>query len=210
MNIDKEEHAVFLSDNGPLVDVLREALTRDEVKNAKVSGNKLTKKEAEIKTHAFIQNIHHFRDDTLVTDKAPVEKVVVFNEAQRAWDKKQTSDFMKRKKGEDEFDASESEFLIEVLNRHTDWCTIICLIGGGQEINTGEAGLQEWIRALMNSFPHWKVYYSSLINTDKNYLRDTDLKDWLHLNAHKRKDLHLAVSMRSFRSENYLILFMMF
>ncbi|WP_455755570.1 DUF2075 domain-containing protein [Sulfurimonas sp.] len=201
MNIDEKEHAVFLSGNGPLVDVLREALTRDEVNNAKTKGIKLTKKEAAIKTHAFIQNIHHFRDDSLVTNKAPVEKVVVFDEAQRAWNQEQTSSFMKRKKGQDDFESSEPRFLIDVMNRHEDWCTIICLIGGGQEINTGEAGLEEWISSLKNHFQDWNIYLSNSIVEDKNYLREDALKEWLNKNANIDKNLHLSVSVRSFRSE---------
>jgi hypothetical protein len=118
MNIDENEHAVFLSGNGPLVDVLREALTRDEVQNIKNNGGNITKKEAAIKANTFIQNIHHFRDDSLVTSEAPTEKVVVFDEAQRAWTHKQASDFMKRKKGVENFNMSEPEFLISVMNRH--------------------------------------------------------------------------------------------
>lgn len=201
MNIDGNEHAVFLSGNGPLVDVLREALTRDEVKNAKERGQKLTKKEAAIKTHAFIQNIHHFRDDSLISDQAPIEKVVVFDEAQRAWNQEQTSSFMKRKKGLDSFESSEARFLIDVMDRHKDWCTIICLIGGGQEINTGEAGLEEWITSLKGYFQDWNVYLSNSIIEDKNYLKDNTLKEWLKANANIDKNLHLSVSVRSFRSE---------
>ena len=127
MKADEDEHAVFLSGNGPLVDVLREALTRDEVATSKENGEPLTKKVAAIKANAFIQNIHHFRDDNLISKKAPVEKVVVFDEAQRAWAKEQVSSFMKRKKGVEDFDMSEPEFLISVMDRHEDWCTIICL-----------------------------------------------------------------------------------
>lgn len=201
MNIDENEHAVFLSGNGPLVDVLREALTRDEVSNAKEKGEKLTKKEAAIKSHAFIQNIHHFRDDALVSNNAPVEKVVVFDEAQRAWNEKQTSSFMKRKKGQDNFNSSEPNFLINVMNRHNNWCTIICLIGGGQEINTGEAGIEEWINSLKNNFNDWNIFYSNLIVEDKNYLNDHNLKQWLKVNAKEEEKLHLSVSVRSFRSE---------
>ncbi|MCK5678140.1 MAG: DUF2075 domain-containing protein, partial [Flavobacteriaceae bacterium] len=201
MNIDEDEHAVFLSGNGPLVDVLREALIRDEVATAKENGIKLTKKDAARKSHAFIQNIHHFRDSALITDKAPIEKVVVFDEAQRAWDEQQTSSFMKRKKGQDDFNSSEPNFLINVMNRHTDWCTVICLIGGGQEINTGEAGLEEWVNSLKKNFKDWNIFYSNLIIKDKNYLRDDDLVEWLKDNAQAKDKLHLSVSVRSFRSE---------
>ncbi len=201
MNADENEHAVFLSGNGPLVNVLREALTRDEVQTSKESGESKTKKQAAIKANAFIQNIHHFRDDNLLSDKAPVEKVVVFDEAQRAWTKEQASSFMKRKKGIDDFNMSEPEFLIDVMNRHEDWCTIICLIGGGQEINTGEAGLEEWIVALKEHYSEWEIHYSNLITENENYLKQKELKDWLKDNANVQVNLHLAVSVRSFRSE---------
>ncbi len=201
MKIAEDENAVFLSGNGPLVEVLREALTRDEVNTAKLNGHKLTKKEAAIKANAFIQNIHHFRDEGLISDKAPTEKVVVFDEAQRAWTQKQASSFMTRKKGVADFDRSEPHFLIEVMDRHQDWCCIICLIGGGQEINTGEAGLEEWINSLKDNFIDWKVYYSNSIVSDNNYLDNSDSKTWLKENAKSEYNLHLAVSVRSFRSE---------
>ena len=201
MKADKDEHAVFLSGNGPLVDVLREALTRDEVATSKENGEPLTKKVAAIKANAFIQNIHHFRDDNLISKKAPVEKVVVFDEAQRAWAKEQVSSFMKRKKGVEDFDMSEPEFLISVMDRHEDWCTIICLIGGGQEINTGEAGVSEWLSSLKNNYPHWDIHYSNLISTDDNYLSDIELRNWVQSVATEKHELHLSVSIRSFRSE---------
>ncbi|MEX1190312.1 MAG: DUF2075 domain-containing protein [Bacteroidia bacterium] len=201
MKADEDEHAVFLSGNGPLVDVLREALTRDEVATSKENGEPITKKRAAIKANAFIQNIHHFRDDNLISKKAPVEKVVVFDEAQRAWAKEQVSSFMKRKKGVDDFDMSEPEYLISVMDRHDDWCTIICLIGGGQEINTGEAGVSEWLSSLKQNYPHWDIHYSNLISTDNNYLSDIELKRWIKAVATEKHELHLSVSVRSFRSE---------
>ena len=201
MKADEDEHAVFLSGNGPLVDVLREALTRDEVATSKENGEPLTKKIAAIKANAFIQNIHHFRDDNLISKKAPVEKVVVFDEAQRAWAKEQVSSFMKRKKGVEDFDMSEPEFLISVMDRHEDWCAIICLIGGGQEINTGEAGVSEWLSSLKNNYPHWDIHYSNLISTDDNYLSDIELRNWVQSVATEKHELHLSVSVRSFRSE---------
>ncbi len=201
MKADEDEHAVFLSGNGPLVDVLREALTRDEVLTAKEKGEKLSKKQAAIKANAFIQNIHHFRDDNLLSDKAPIEKVVVFDEAQRAWTKDQVSSFMKRKKGVENFNMSEPEFLIDVMNRHSDWCTIICLIGGGQEINTGEAGLEEWIDSIKNHFTDWEIHYSNSILQSDNYLKSEETKNWLIESGISEYELHLAVSVRSFRSE---------
>ena len=201
MKADEDEQAVFLSGNGPLVDVLREALTRDEVATSKENGEPLTKKIAAIKANAFIQNIHHFRDDNLISKKAPVEKVVVFDEAQRAWAKEQVSSFMKRKKGVEDFDMSEPEFLISVMDRHEDWCTIICLIGGGQEINTGEAGVSEWLSSLKNNYTNWDIHYSNLISTDDNYLSDIELRNWVQSVATEKHELHLSVSVRSFRSE---------
>ncbi len=195
----EDENAVFLSGNGPLVYVLREALVRDEVMHAKEKNEKMTKKQSAIKANAFIQNIHNFRDDNLISSVAPSEKVVVFDEAQRAWTKEKASSFMKTK-GKD-FNVSEPEFLIDVMNRHKDYCTIICLIGGGQEINTGEAGLSEWVLALKNHYPNWEIHYSNLITSDSNYLKDPELIEWLSNNGNAECDLHLSVSVRSFRSE---------
>jgi hypothetical protein len=210
LKADESEHSVFLSGNGPLVDVLREALTRDSISLAKERRNTLKRSEAERKAKAFIQNIHHFRDDNLKSACAPIEKVVVFDEAQRAWQKEQVSKFMKTKKGIDDFEMSEPEYLISVMDRHEDWCTIICLIGGGQEINTGEAGVSEWVSALKNNYQHWNVYYSEkILNENKTYLESNDLKDWLRRSAFQETDLHLAISLRSFRSEN-VALFMQY
>lgn len=195
------EHAVFLSGNGPLVAVLREALARNEVELAKENGRQLKKRASISKVNAFIQNIHHFRDDALESSQPPLERVVIFDEAQRAWTLKQTAAFMKVKKGKSNFNQSEPEFLISVMDRHPDWATIVCLIGGGQEINTGEAGLHEWFRALRRSFPHWDVYISSRL-TDYEYthgqaLYNPDEAGRVYIND----DLHLSVSVRSYRSE---------
>jgi len=196
MDSDIDEHAVFLSGNGPLVMVLREALARDEV-----ARNSISKKGAIQKTSAFIQNIHHFRDDNLVSTLAPVEQVVVFDEAQRAWDADHTTKFMSQKKGLEDFEKSEPEFLIEVMDRHEEWCVVIALIGGGQEINTGEAGLPEWFSALNKKFKHWNVHYSDVMDSDE-YIRGGSLEDQLKgLRAIPSSGLHLGVSLRSFRAE---------
>lgn len=200
-NEDESEHAIFLSGNGPLVDVLREALARSEVKAARESGEKRTKSSTLSKAKAFIQNIHHFRDDALENTNAPIERVVVFDEAQRAWTLKQTASFMKNKKGKIDFNQSEPEFLIGVMDRHSDWATIICLIGGGQEINTGEAGLQEWFSSLARSFPNWQIHISSKL-ADYEYTQGEALYDNVESERiHLHDDLHLSVSIRSFRSE---------
>ena len=201
-NENEDEHAIFLSGNGPLVKVLQEALARNEVQNAKDNNKKQSKKQSLSKTRAFIQNIHHFRDDALNTNKAPIEKVVIFDEAQRAWTRKQTAMFMKTKKGNENFTQSEPEFLISVMNRHSDWAVIICLIGGGQEINTGEAGLHEWFESLDRSFPNWKIYVSSKLNNSE-YTQGYPLYNESKANQIITNDnLHLSVSVRSYRSEN--------
>jgi hypothetical protein len=198
---DKSEHAVFLSGNGPLVEVLREALARNEVEFAKENGEKRKKSATISKAKAFIQNIHHFRDDALESTKPLIERVVVFDEAQRAWSLKQTASFMKTKKGKTDFKQSEPEFLISVMDRHADWATIICLIGGGQEINTGEAGLHEWFDSLKRSFPDWDIHISSKL-TDFEYNQGRPLYDEEDINrVHTNDDLHLSVSVRSYRSE---------
>lgn len=200
-NYEAEEHAVFLSGNGPLVDVLREALSRDKVKTSKENKVPITKKVASSHVKSFIQNIHHFRDASLKDAKPPIEKVTIFDEAQRAWTLEQASKFMQRNKGIPDFNKSEPEFLIEVMNRHNDWCTIICLIGGGQEINTGEAGLEEWIKPFANNYLDWDIYYSSEITDDSNYIKDENSLTILEeKDAIPKSDLHLSVSLRSFRS----------
>ncbi|WP_139855909.1 DUF2075 domain-containing protein [Aequorivita sinensis] len=201
MLADEDEHAVFLSGNGPLVDVLREALARDYVLTSKEKGERVTKENAKRRTNAFIQNIHHFRDEYLNYNIKPTEKVVVFDEAQRAWTKNQVSSFMKRKKGIENFGMSEPEFLIDVMNRHENWCTVVCLIGGGQEINTGEAGLEEWISAFENDYKNWDIHYSNLIVDGPNYIKTENQRQWLFNNATSVTELHLSVSVRSFRSE---------
>lgn len=200
-NVDEGEHAVFLSGNGPLVEVLQEALARDEVAEKKGTDLQISKTQALTKTKAFIQNIHHFRDDALQNNKPPIERVAVFDEAQRAWTLEQTSSFMSRKKGIQGFNMSEPEFLISVLDRHNDWAIIICLIGGGQEINTGEAGLPEWFSAIGRGYPHWDVYASKKL-TDQEYTNGEDLYSSLDDNQlTARSELHLSVSVRSYRSE---------
>lgn len=124
MNYQEDEHACFLSGNGSLVKVLREAIIRNRANLSK----DISKKEIEAKVNVFIQNIHHFRDE-YIGDNIPLEKVVIFDEAQRAWDKTKLSKFMKDKKNINNFNYSEPEFLIEIMNRHKDWSVIICLIG---------------------------------------------------------------------------------
>lgn len=223
---EKKDLAVYLSGNQPLVSVLSEALARDrkrqeEERNPGVHYH-LTEARRNVKS--FIQIVHHYRDATLSKLKRPiangvleidptkvdrhkddgyseVEHVAIFDEAQRAWTRTHLANWLNRKKGIAEFPMSEPEFLIWSLNLREDWAVIVCLVGGGQEINTGEAGICEWLRALNTRFPNWNVFISDQL-TGKEYA-EGELEDLLQSNDHVQwsKNLHLAVSMRSFRAE---------
>ncbi len=200
-NFDKEERGVFLSGNGPLVEVLTEALARDKVERANVDGFKLSKKEALREASAIIQIIHKYRDAYVGNEDLPSERIAIFDEAQRAWTAEQLVSFMVRKKGVANFNYSEPEFLISTMDRFEGYAVIVCLIGGWQEINTGEAGLPEWFDSLRRSFPHWDIYTSKELY-DEEYTRGRDIKKMLEgLNVADSNNLHLSVSMRSFRSE---------
>lgn len=204
MNYKENERAstVYLSGNGPLVAILREALTRDKVKREKSKGKKVLKGVVFSTVKTIIQPIHHFRDDCLNDPNPPFEHVTIFDEAQRAWNLTQTADFMKRKKNKKDFAQSEPEFLISCLDRHQDWAVIVCLVGGGQEINKGEAGISEWIESLNRSFPDWHIYVSNRL-TDSEYAAGHAIELLeKHKTVFKVDTLHLSVSMRSFRSEH--------
>ena len=179
----KGEIAVYLSGNYPLVQVLTEALARDKVKRAKEQGEKIAIGTARSEVKAFIQMIHHYRDNCLegtkivngyiVADEeyfqnprnlkksfVPVDHIAIFDEAQRAWTREALVNFMNRKKGYSNFPYSEPEYLISCLDRHDDWAVIICLVGGGQEINTGEAGISEWLESLNRDYKDWHIFTS--------------------------------------------------
>jgi len=216
--------AVYLSGNGPLVKVLTEALARDKVQKEKAQGRKCTKTEAERQISRFIQIIHRYRDNMLgklkvpITDgqieldpkkvsraagksAAEVENVAIFDEAQRMWDMRHLSAWLARKKGLTDFPMSEGEFLIWSLDQHKDWATIVCLVGGGQEINSGEGGIGLWIDALNHRFPNWKIYISNQL-TEKEYA-EGNVSNLLaeNPNVFIKPDLHLPVSQRSYRAE---------
>ena len=226
---EKENKAVYLSGNFPLVEVLQEALTRDYVKRSRDNYKKgitdekpSTKAEAKSKVKAFIQMIHHYRDLYLEgtevkngqivpiegyfqshTDKAyvPAEHIAIFDEAQRAWTREELARFMKEKKKIENFPFSEPEYLISCMDRQPDWGLVVCLIGGGQEINKGEAGIAEWLKAMNEHFTDWDIYMSDKL-VDKEYAEGNALdiiKDQERL--HIEVSLHLSMSMRSFRAE---------
>lgn len=226
----EDEGAVYLSGNGPLVAVLNEALAQDNYKKCKErnENKKLTDSRREVSK--FIQIIHRYRDNMLEKIKLPVENgileidpekavkmpgsgygevehVAIFDEAQRSWTHDRIANYLKRggtygnKKKVDNFPMSEAAFLIWSLDQREDWATVVCLVGGGQEINTGEAGISEWISALNNMFSHWKVYISPKL-TEAEYAEgrvNELLKDNPNVTYDER--LHLGVSLRSFRAE---------
>ena len=226
----KDEGAVYLSGNGPLVAVLTEALAVDNVKKCKEKGINKKLSDARREVSKSIQIIHRYRDTMLAKIKNPVENgileidpnkalsndeagfgevehVAIFDEAQRSWTHKRIADYLKRggtygnKLKVPNFPMSEAGFLIWSLDQRKDWATIVCLVGGGQEINTGEAGIKEWIRSLNESFPNWEVFISPKL-TDKEYAEgrvDELLKE--NNNVHYDDNLHLSVSLRSFRAE---------
>lgn len=225
-----DDGAVYLSGNGPLVAVLTEALARDNYAKSKEKGEDKKLSDSRREVSKFIQIIHRYRDNMLAKIKDPiingnleidpdkavklqqsgygeVEHVAIFDEAQRAWTHERIANYLKRggtygnKLKVDNFPMSEAAFLIWSLDRREDWATIVCLIGGGQEINTGEAGISEWIAALNDRFPHWKVYISDKL-TEPEYAEGkvNELLEHNH-NVIFSDKLHLGVSLRSFRAE---------
>ena len=225
-----DEGAVYLSGNGPLVAVLTEALARDNYEKCKALNKKKTKTDSKREVGKSIQMIHRYRDNMLHKIKNPVENgkleidpekaerndtsgfgevehVAIFDEAQRAWTHERLAAYLKRggtygnKLKVPNFPVSEAAFLIWSLDQREDWATIICLVGGGQEINTGEAGISEWINAINEHFPHWKVYISPML-TEPEYA-EGKVNELLEVNNNVTfsDDLHLKVSLRSYRAE---------
>jgi hypothetical protein len=194
------QHCVYLSGNGPLVAVLREALVRDAVEQHRRAGRRQTKSKAAQSVKAFIQNVHHFRDDCIKSDAAPPERIVVFDEAQRAWNQQQTSAFMRQKKGHADFNFSEPEFLISCMDRHDGWSVIVCLVGNGQEINRGEAGIAAWLEACSSRFRAWRVFASPQLGLHEQATQDVLADLRMAGTFNEAPSLHLTASVRSFRS----------
>lgn len=228
--LDKENGAVYLSGNGPLVAVLTEALAKDNQIKCRERGERKNLSDSRREVSEFIQIIHRYRDNMLAKIKNPVENgiveidpekavkqvatgygevehVAIFDEAQRSWTHQRIANYLKRggtygnKLKVPNFPMSEAEFLIWSLDQREDWAVIICLVGGGQEINTGEAGIAEWIKALNKSFKHWDIYISDKL-TDPEYA-EGQVNEMLKENPRVTfvDSLHLAVSLRSFRAE---------
>ena len=235
----QDEGAVYLSGNGPLVAVLTEALAQDNYKKAREKNKKKKMTDSRREVSKSIQMIHRYRDNMLAKIKNPVENgileidpkkavkmekagfgevehVAIFDEAQRSWTHKRLADYLKRggtygnKLKVSNFPMSEAAFLIWSLDQREDWATIVCLVGGGQEINTGEAGISEWIKALNENYRHWEVHISPKL-TDAEYAEgkvNELLKD--NPNVRYAESLHLGVSLRSYRAERCRPLCMLF
>lgn len=197
-----ESHAVFLSGNGPLVAVLQEALVRDEFDRRKAVDKSARKGAIAQPVKQFIQIVHHFRDAAIKNElEPPSDHVAIFDEAQRAWNQAATSNFMQRRKRISGFNQSEPQFLIGYMDRHADWAVIVCLVGGGQEINAGEAGIATWLDAVRDHYDHWHVYISPRLKDSEYEAMDTIEHLPETMVVRRNPDLHLAVSMRSFRAE---------
>ena len=225
-----DEGAIYLSGNGPLVAVLNEALALDNYTKCKARGEKKNKSDSKREVSKFIQIIHRYRDTMLAKIKNPVENgvleideekavkmqdagygevehVAIFDEAQRSWTHERLANYLKRggtygnKLKVPNFPMSEASFLIWSLDQREDWATIVCLVGGGQEINTGEAGISEWIKSLNETFTHWKVYISPKL-TEAEYA-EGQVNELLKHNPNVTysDSLHLGVSLRSYRAE---------
>lgn len=195
-------YSVYLSGNGPLVKVLVEALARDSSRKGEKRGERESLDSSRRKVRAFIQNVHNFRDEYFGNEKRPPEHVAIFDEAQRAWNREQTSRFMIRKRGKAGAEQSEPEFLLEALDRHPDWAVVVCLVGGGQEINTGESGMAEWLRAAEHADASWDLYLSDRI-AESEYGVTSEVRSLISSGkARSTPELHLSSSVRSFRAEN--------
>jgi hypothetical protein len=183
----------FMSGNGPLVSVLQEVFRRHAMQEGMPSG------QAQISAETLIENVHHFAKEYTEKDKdrAPSNHVVVFDEAQRAWDLVQS----RRKFARED---SEPDMLLKIMERHEDWACVVALVGGGQEINDGEAGLEEWGKTLSQRPVHWRVYASpEVINGGTSTAYRRLFGDGVEPRNVQTSDmLHLRTSNRSLRADN--------
>jgi hypothetical protein len=184
----------FMSGNGPLVKVLQHLFTQQAMKR------KVPAPQARIQARTLIENVHlfarHYTDEA--PNETPSNHVIIFDEAQRAWNREQNLKKFRR-------NYSEPEMLLSIMERHRDWAVVIALVGGGQEINDGEAGLEEWGRALQqNGRKPWRVFASPEVVSGGESTAGHRLfeeaavsPDFIAMNQ-----LHLRTSNRSLRAEN--------
>lgn len=208
--------SVYLSGNGPLVEVLREALKKsveandkereDIWKRAKKSAGrnfdvpkpeKLFNKHTQAAINTLIQSSYAFKKDNATHGKPTPENILIFDEAQRVWNQEQ----MARKHDNPVMAVSEPKLLFSIMDRHEDWAVMVCLVGLGQDIYDGEVGINEWFRCGIEEFEKWELYYSLSIfdqvedkNIDQNMILSCD-------RCHPIPELHLKTSIRSFRAD---------
>jgi hypothetical protein len=186
----------FMSGTGPLVMVLQAVLARHHQKTAATPAL-----AARIYAKTLLENVHvfarHYSDEA--PSAIPSNHVIIFDEAQRAWDKAQNLSKFKRA-------YSEPEMLLDIMERHNDWAVVIALVGGGQEINNGEAGIEEWGRALSSAKKAWGVYASPEALRGGTAVAGSKLFSAAmehHLDVHEAAQLHLDVSVRSLKADAY-------
>jgi DUF2075 family protein len=211
----EETNTAYFSGNGPLINVLREALSRDHFERQnklfqiRARSKRPVKKDSEREVKSKIQNLHQFIKDSIRRDSPPTERIVVFDEAQRCWDAKQFSNKSKQNKNREKNPfpieyKSEAELLFEFMSRHEGWAVIIALVGGGQEINTGEGGISEWGKALANKYNNWEIHISEQLLSGDSSTAGNTLFNIVpeNMTIHKNQFLHLSVSQRSFKANN--------
>jgi hypothetical protein len=196
---EKEGDIVYLSGNTPLVTVLREALAQDQHRRSLAHNPRASLRDLRRKVRTRVQHINDFLKDKLASSSAepPHEHAIVFDEAQRAWDANQGKKKFNR-------DASEPALLLDLMGRHRDWCACICLVGGGQEINTGEQGVRGWgdaLRQLGARAASWTVHAPADVLNGGPSTAGLSVGNVPGASVHEEPELQLLVPMRSFRSQ---------
>lgn len=187
----KDSLSVYLSGNGPLVEVLREALKRS------VREKKKLNRETTSAINALIQSSYAFKKDNASHKHPTAENILIFDEAQRVWNEEK----MRRKHDDPAMAVSEPYLLYSIMDRHQDWAVMICLVGLGQDIYDGEVGVNEWFRCGINEYTKWELFYSPDIfgqvedkNIDRQLIEQCE-------RCHPVPELHLKTSIRSFRAD---------
>lgn len=199
--IDDSKLSVYLSGNGPLVEVLREALKMSVKQDEKEKGIKHTAKEKEVINESInhlIESSFHFKKEYANNSEITPENILIFDEAQRVW----SSEKMAKKHNNDpSMDMSEAKLIVNIMDRHNDWAVLVLLVGLGQDIYDGEVGINEWFRCGIEDFPDWEMYYSKEIFKQ---FEDKTINNQQIINCNRCYEcdaLHLKTSIRSFRAE---------
>ena len=194
--------AVFFSGNGPLINVLTEALGRDAYRLNSTKYNKPSRAVNDVKV--FIQDLHAFKQDIISSKKKEIEEnVLIFDEAQRVWDEDKLKDwFIKKGADKSYYGLSEADLLLETLNGK-DWGVIVALVGLGQDIYTGENGLGVWFKSLLEKHTDWDIRLSKEI-FDQSADNLEEFKELLLANkrVEENSGLYLKTSIRTPRARN--------